>query len=237
MDLIGELIFLQVFISSKFVNFVTWYISVLLVMGFVLYEYLEYSRKKCPAILFLIFLSILHYIITNYGNLDTHTDMTIFGSRNSGVLRGTAEMCVGIAGAQIIEDIKTAVQRINFWITIEIVLFIFILADLFVFPHTQYDDVFVVGCAILIPLSFYNGSSETYSKFFKVINKITFTMFFSQNLVRQIWFYLSVKYNDITRYGFVITLLLFFVSLIVFSILFNKVIEVEKFIMKRVSKK
>lgn len=86
-----------------------------------------------------------------------------------------------IFGAEIVDEIHIEGRDKRKGLTLlEVFIFAFICIDMFVFPHSKYDDIFVVACALLIPLTFYNGSPNKYDRIFSIINKLTFSMFFTE---------------------------------------------------------
>lgn len=229
MNEIAELLFLQMFIPTAWINFVTWYISVLLIVGFVLYEYLRCKKNKYSWMMPVVFLAIIKYLIAVYGHLDVHYDNIPNIMQGAGVFRGIAGMCIGVFGAEIVDEIHIEGRDKRKGLTLlEVFIFAFIFMDMFVFPHSKYDAIFVVACALLIPLTFYNGSTNKYNRIFNIINKLTFSMFFLQNFVRQIWLYIREQHENITKYGFGMTMLLYLVTLVALSSALIYVVQLEK---------
>lgn len=139
MNEINELFFLQMFLPSEMYNFPIWYISVLLVVGYWLYWYID-KHKNAIEVMPLIALVLYMLLYIYHGTIDLHVARDVEGLMykiNPGIFRGTADMMLGVVGCALSE--KVQFRRNNI---IRVVLLGAMVIIIFKFPHTTLDYTF-----------------------------------------------------------------------------------------------
>lgn len=151
-----EVLFLQMFIPVKILNFPIWYISVLMVMGTLIYYYLYKLNGKIMRVIPLVLIFIIGvygYLYIRYGNIDIHTAVNPVLGFYDGVLRGLADLLLGIIIFAIGKMISPKViLKISPLIIIRILLIIGIVWCMVARPHSAFDFVFILFATLLIIL-------------------------------------------------------------------------------------
>ena len=194
---ISDALFLQMFIPAQFVNFPMWYISVLLIVGMVYYMYLErrtYVQTGGVLILSLIVLGALKVI---YGQLDVHIATTDIFYMPAGVLRGFAEMGIGLFCAEQSEGIRHNSIK---WSILEIIILIMMLVCMVKYPHTSLDFIFVILCAAFIVLAFSDEyMNDRFNYLPKTVGVLSTNIYFCHMFCISLWKYLMGPLNFITH--------------------------------------
>ena len=149
---VDEIFFLQMFFPSGWINFPTWYISVLIVVGFGYYLFLEKSSNDYGIYKMGIFvIAFVAFLYQSYGSLDVHVGATLIFKIAPGVLRGVAEIGVGILACKL--D-KCIVLSHTHACIIKALLILGLISIIVWYPHTNLDVVFVMLIMALITLEF-----------------------------------------------------------------------------------
>lgn len=155
---IWEILLLQMTgIEATFLNGQTWYVSVLIIVGYFIY-YLLSSHNK----MFLQFIApfsiimIYYYYSANVGNIDVWFQVT---GIKSGLLRGWAGMCLGCVCYMANKKLKSySFKSVTYSLLniTQIVCFVSVIVFSIFKNHTQKDFILILFLAIGIVLAFLN---------------------------------------------------------------------------------
>lgn len=169
-----------------FLSNVTWYISVMIIAGFILHFLITKYRKVYVNFLLPISTVIIYsYLARKNGGLDywIYTDNLWL---NDAVFRGLMDMNIGVAVYLVhrqTEKIKwTNVSRYIF-LLIETVCYGFVI--IMAIRHGgEYDFVLLTVMSLAVLLSFMNGfcSKISNNKVIRYINELTYAMYLNHNL-------------------------------------------------------
>lgn len=218
-SLFYEAVFLQMFLPSRMLNFPVWYVSVLIVIGSIYYYYLEkYTWREIEG-LFVVLLYMFLY--QSYNGLDIHTGDTPIFKIAPGVLRGAADMGLGIITYGI--SSKLTVRNV---VWKRVVLLGFMLLIIFFFPHSGLDFVFVGLSALLIIIEFSHGKKrQKQIVYAKYLREISLGFYFCHHFVILLWRYCNDRVVSLVGHDMWKSIVLFILALIVFE-------EVMRFIVK-----
>lgn len=169
-----------------FLSNVTWYLSVMLIVGYFCFLFLSHYKKfYLHAALPLLIIVSYSYLFRHAGYLDTwiYTDSLWL---NEGIIRGTLDMNLGILAYYVYQNIRqkqwTKTGRF-------ILLFIEVLCYCFVIfmslRHArEYDFCLLALLTLAVPLSFMNQFFVKFHtcKFIKYLNELTYPVYLNHNL-------------------------------------------------------
>ena len=152
--IVPEGLSLQMFLPVTMYNFPIWYISILIVVGTLIYAWLRKQKKpiqgKLPIVASIIII-LYGYFVIGYGNIDVHTSVNPVFYIYDGVLRGAAGLLLGVLVCFVSKSDKAdAVKAICVRRWVRILLFLGLLWCMFYSPHSVTDFVFIVFAAVLI---------------------------------------------------------------------------------------
>ena len=159
---IFEALFLQMFIPTHMYNFPIWYISVLLIVGTVIYYFINKKKGNIKAYILpvLIVCTIIYgYMCNTYGNIDVHTSENHILGIYDGVLRGFADITIGIILYYFSDKIPKYLKSREHWI-LRACCWICMGWCVFINPHSQSDYIFLATSALVIWLEARYGDVE-----------------------------------------------------------------------------
>lgn len=166
---------------------------------------------------------VLLYMFLNqsYGGLDIHTGATPIFKIVPGILRGAADMGLGMITYGV--SGKLTVRNIMWK---RIVILGFMLLIIFSFPHSGLDFVFVGLSALLIIIEFSGeGKCQNQIVLTKYFREISLGFYFCHNFIILLWGYCNGRIVSLVGPEIWKSILLFTVALIVFE-------EVMRFIVR-----
>ena len=176
MNEVNELLFLQMFLPSQMNNFPIWYISVLLVIGYLLFVWLK-NYKNAVQIMPIICVTIYMLLYKYHGTIDLHVARDVEGliyRINPGIFRGMADMCLGVMGYYFWEK-----GEIRGRLVIRILVLSMMAIIIGFFPHTTLDYVFPFLAMVCIINEFaISNSREVSGKLFTYLRRISLSMYF-----------------------------------------------------------
>lgn len=179
-----EILFFQMFLPSGMWNGPIWYISVLIVIGGIYFWALgKYGKAEQKEILLLLIIGIYMFLNQAYAGLDIHTGATPVLKIAPGVVRGIADMGVGILSYQLSKNWSNKKNLVT-------VISIFcIMAIMFQFPHTRLDFVIILFMVWFI-INEFSGDHETGNVtklIFSHIRKLSLSMYFCHSFLIKIF--------------------------------------------------
>lgn len=145
---------LQMFLPVTMYNFPIWYISILIVIGTLLYAWLRKQKNNVQSklpIMILIIIVLYGYFVIGHGNIDVHTSINPVFYIYDGVLRGTAGLMLGILVYVISKSRKAdALKKVCSKKWLRILILLGMLWCMFYSPHSGTDFVFILFAGILI---------------------------------------------------------------------------------------
>lgn len=162
------------------------------------------------------------FLWKSYNGLDLHTGATPVLKIAPGILRGMADMGLGILGYKISEN-KTIPYKGILRIVIIGILWIII----FYFPHSDLDFIFVFFVLLLILLEF----SETYTNKKRStfhLRKLSLGIYFCHSYIILLWKDWKEIMDSFTRGEMWKTMLLYLIIVILFAEIMNLIINRRK---------
>lgn len=137
-----------------YVNPTLWYISVMLIAGFIIYWMLiNYEKIFVEIIAPLVIVIAYSYLYRNVGSLNAVTD-TLGLYENQALIRALADMCLGIYAVKLEERFKSKSDRIAFYkIAADILVVIIIFWSLFD-GASKNDFIFVFVFVYIVAAGF-----------------------------------------------------------------------------------
>lgn len=176
-----ELLFLHMFLPAYAFNGPTWYISVLLVVGYVYYYLLCKMRGGGIEIPILVIgcYMFMHY---SYGSLDITSGTTSIFKITPGIIRGAADMGVGI----LISQHQGKIKRIYIK---RVILLIISIVCIFCFPHSYFDYILIFFLAMLVRMEFSNEyqMSGKAALLFMHFRDLSLGMYFVHQFIVNYW--------------------------------------------------
>lgn len=169
-----------------FMSNVTWYISVMIIAGFIIYYFVTNHRKIYTQFLLLMSIVVIYsYLYRNNGGLDYWIETENLWL-NEGVFRGIMDMNIGVAIYSIYkqaEKIKWSRVSKYIFLVLEMVCYGFVII-MSIRHGGEYDFVLLAILAVAILLSFMNDFFEKFhtSKGLKYVNELTYAMYLNHNL-------------------------------------------------------
>lgn len=213
-----------------YINPTLWYISVLLIAGYIIYFLLTHIEEwfvKFIAPVFVIF--TYAYLYRTFGHINVVMDIEGFWG-NFALLRGVADMCVGIIAAKgtdyLLQKDKAdlSMKRI---IGALVLLLVIVLSALFGF--SQYDFLFVIMIAFGVATAFLpTDSSFINSKLIDKWSGMTLSIYLLHDLFRAYVFpsVFSGNYQLGEKMGIMcIYLITVTIAAALFDMLMNKVVK------------
>jgi len=174
-------------------NYPTWYISALLIVGYLIYYLLDNYKKifiNLIAPFSIIF--IYGFYSSKIGTIDVWHQVINLGVK-SGLLRAFAGMCLGCmcyVAYKKIKDIKVSNRVSNMLVIIEVLIFsVVVLLSIFI-DHTQYDFILIIFLAIAITISFLENrfvDKILNNKFSIILGKLSYPIYLNHTLIRLIF--------------------------------------------------
>lgn len=188
------------------VNAQTWYISVLIIIGYVIYFLLENYKKTFIQLIapFSIIL-IYSFYSRNIGHLDVWGGFTM--GISLGLLRGFAGMSIGCISYIIVKRLKECSfkkQIYNLFNAIQLLCFLFVVIFAIFKNHTQKDFILIIPLFVAITTSFINCgliNKILSNKILDMLGKISYPMFLNHMFI----IHLFLNYtNNRSGYMFVV---------------------------------
>lgn len=197
-ELLIEVGFIQMFglNISHMVNVPTWYLSVLLMAGYIIY-FLYQNYKKlyiglvCPVSIIIIFTWFFrNYGFINHSSLGKEITTGIYWNRP--FLLGFSMMCLGVEAFEINNDVgKRFRGGENHYIkmrVIEIMMLASVPILAIFFRKTFLDYVMVVMIFIGVALAFGNGGAVlAQNKGIKYFSRLSYPLFLNHNMFRELF--------------------------------------------------
>ena len=214
--------------SSK-MNSVTWYISVLLIVGYFMWYMVKNHKKVYVEVIapFLV-LFIYAYLYRTYGNLSKQGE-TIGFWLNSEMLRGIAAMNCGVIAfyaKALLDKFKMNNNAKKCMIIISDLCFALVILGGAFAHNGAYDYMYVVLYVIAIVFAFTDEKPRWYfnNKLVDFLGTISFSVYVNHNMFRYVFKRLLLENLSITSY--IIYLVLITVYSICTYILVNKLVKV-----------
>ena len=180
--------------TSEFVNSQTWYVSVLLVVGYIIW-YLAKKHKKFyvefVAPLSIVF--IYAYLFRTYGNVDEHHATQGF-FLNAAMLRGFAAMNCGVLAYYGVQRINSRAGGVTTnskrrWALLSDAGFILVIAGAAYYNRTTYDFVFVAMLAGALILAFAEDTPHRYfdNKVIAILAELSFPIYLNHKMFRTVF--------------------------------------------------
>lgn len=211
------------------INVPTWYLSVLLIGGYVIYFMLLNYKKLfvellCPSVVIVVFSWFYRtYGFLSHGSLGSEITTGIYWNRP--LLIGISTMCLGVIGYELL---KISQCRHNFCWGQRIFEFILLLSIpllALVLRRTVYDFVFVgvLFCGVLFAFS--NGSFKlSQNKVIIYFSKLSYPLYLNHNMFRELLPIYVKQFSILVLLGYlaVVTLYSMVTMLIIDTIIKNR---------------
>ena len=139
---------------------------------------------------------ILGYLKAAYGHIDIHTNATDFLQIPAGILRGTAEMGIGLFCAE-----RTENQNYNSWklTSISFLVLLSMFVCMVKYPHTTLDFIFIILTAIFITLQFQNNDmmKNRLKINLKWVGILSANIYFCHLFIIRIWQYIKIPLEPV----------------------------------------
>lgn len=201
-------------IKCKIYNFPTWYISVLIIIGYLIYYLLENHKK--------IFLELIAptAILFIYGYYSINTRHIDVGSKvdfgiKSGLLRGFAGMSLGCLCYKVykqnklyIENKSISSDKLNI---IKLLCFGLVITLATLKRHTENDFIMVVALAIGVTISFLTNESRNKSidNILIFLGRLSYPIFLNHALLRILFLKYIPEKGNIMFFIFIIVTILY----------------------------
>ncbi|MFA9376818.1 MAG: acyltransferase family protein [Lachnotalea sp.] len=188
---VWELLFLQISGLKCFTlfNYPTWYISAMLIVGYLIYALLELFEETCIKIIMPVAILVIYcFFSRESGSIDVWGGSTILGVSDA-LMRAFAGMSLGAICYWASDALKQMQlnKRIKIILSIvELLVFSLALGLMSQAGHTQLDFYIIGLLAVAVTVSF---SEQTFlyrlfdSSFFSWIGKISYPLFLNQIFV------------------------------------------------------
>ena len=144
----------------SYINPTAWYISVLFINGFILYNCLDKFKKLFVNLVAPIIIMVVYsYLYRNFHHLDVVTPTTGFYI-NCALMRGMADMCLGIYAACLNKVIKEKVSKIGFLKIISTLSFFGIIIISWRIKQTEIDFLFALVMTFSISVAFLPSNNK-----------------------------------------------------------------------------
>lgn len=211
------------------INYPLWYLSVLIIGGFIIYECIKKDEKLFTRIIFPIIIVFNFSLLNSLGNGLENWE-TINGIYMP-LLRGIADICIGVLLSSFMEDndMDSIYKKIDKYYILEYIIELIscILLGYLVIFKTNYEMYSIILIAIIIFACNYKNSlinklfnSEIYYKF----GRITYSMYVNHASIIII---MSFLYRKIFKYNIseINITLIYFALLIIYSIISKHIIK------------
>lgn len=224
---LAELTFIQMIglNLTQMVNVPTWYISVILISGYVIYFMLINYRRLyiellTPAWIVIIFT----WFFRNYGNLRLSSlgpDITVGIYWNLPLIFGSAMLGLGVL-LYYLPIKRICGGGINICLEVVLMLSVPILA--MIYRYTWYDYIMVLFLSIGIKLSFHNGCFALYdNKSIRYVSRLSYPLYLNHNMFRELFPYYIKKFS-------IVALLVYLLIVTCYSIFTMSIVD---YIIKR----
>ncbi len=173
---------------SKLYNYITWYISVLIIVGYIIYYLVcNYRKIFIELIAPVAILLIYGYYSFNIGYMDVWIPK-LFGVRIC-LLRGFAGMSLGCLCYSIYKRNKQRVftkAMFNMLNIIKIFSFCFVIVFAALRGRTQYDFILIVALSVGVTISFLTNSSKSQpiENILLFLGKLSYPIYLNHELLK-----------------------------------------------------
>lgn len=231
---ISEVLCLQMVLPARPFNGPLWYISVMVVVGFILYLYLDVRKYENSCVILVISLFMLGYIYTKAGFTDVHMVKLDITTIRVGMLRGFADMGIGLFCAENFSNYKHDSKKLTL---LEAGMFVFFMIVMFNFAKTDYDFVSILLSSAFITLVY--GDLYLMDKIKHIpawVDMLSKNIYYCHGLIVIVWasvrshiaaFQNGAQYLEMAAYICVV---------IICSVLLEYIVRLFKTITKKISK-
>ena len=198
--------------SDYYMNSVTWYISVLLLLGYVIWYLLDHKKDAFIKFISPILVVLIYsYLYRTYGYLGEHYE-TIGFLFNSALLRGFAGLSVGVIAFYLKKRIKVNASKWFGYLPDVCFLSVIVLAAFC--NATPWDFLFAFLLAVGVFFSFYNGNQCIAVKLYdnkavKYLSGISLSIYLNHKIFRSIWKYLFPTESMIMYVAYLLFIIIF----------------------------
>lgn len=180
-------------------------------------------------------LLLLGYLNASFGHLDVHFGNTEILQITAGVLRGAAEMGIGLFAAEISEHIE---HKTWHWTIVGFLVLMLMLICIVKYPHTQLDFTFMLLAAIFISLEFCDVFLlERFCYLPRSIGMLSRNIYFCHTLMISLWAYFINAFNSITNGSEWLVMIIFIFTVCLCSIALEACVFGLKFCANKLSAK
>lgn len=206
------------------INYPLWYLSVLIFAGYIIFEILKKNEDTFIKIISPIFI-VFTFSLLNYLGKGLENWNIMYGLYLP-LLRGTAEMCIGILSAKFIESkyFTQITDHKNICYIIEILTYVFL--SYIIICQNEFEIYSIVFIPILICIA--NNPSSISSKVFNrnifgKVGKITYSMYVNHAIFIEVMALIYKKVFN-KNINMIVLIAIYLSSLIIYSIISRKLI-------------